>query len=153
MQKQTSNTITKKTPIKRSLSRQQTAALLNIPLISPGTWLTTPCLNPLNRFNHHFIAIHPLLYCGYNGREINMVNLWGEIDQGQAKKYITKKWKIVRQPKTPQQPRIVRFAENHPECSKITPTRSQIPPKTLRKSFPKPLNRTKIQTRCLQEHF
>ena len=89
------------------LSRQESTALLNIPVVSPGTWLTTPCLNPLNRFNHHFIAIHPLLYCGYNGREINMVNLWGEISQGQAKKYITKTWKIVREPVSPQHAALI----------------------------------------------
>ena len=93
--------------LSHKLSRQQSTALLNIPCVSPGTWLTTPCLNPLNRFNHHFIAIHPLLYCGYNGREINMVNIWGEISKGQAKKYITKTWKIVREPVSPQHAALI----------------------------------------------
>ena len=62
--------------LSQRLSRQQTVALLNVPCVAPGTWLTTPCLSVFNRFNHHFIAVHPLLYCGYNGKEINMVNLY-----------------------------------------------------------------------------
>ena len=99
--------VTLEPKLSAKLSRQESTALLNIPNVSPGTWLTTPCLNPLNRFNHHFIAIHPLLYCGYNGRQINMVNIWGEISKGQAKKYITKTWKIVREPLNPQHAALI----------------------------------------------
>ena len=36
-----------------------------------------------------------------------MVNLWGDIAAGQAKKYITKTWKIVREPKSPQHAALI----------------------------------------------
>merc|ERR1712228_104709 len=47
------------------------------------------------------------LYCGYNGRQISMVNLWGDIEEGQSKKYITKTWKIVCEPKSPQHAALI----------------------------------------------